>query len=71
MEGDLLRALASDLPEGEIENMTDKLAWGLALYTDVERVTAPREPAEKRTRRRTTRRTRAAGSTKATRRGRR
>lgn len=36
MEGDLLRTLASGLPDEEIKSMGDKLRWGLALYTPAE-----------------------------------
>lgn len=44
MEGDLLRALAHGL-EDEVRAMSDKLRWGVALYTEAP-AARPASPAK-------------------------
>ena len=55
MEGDLLRALASGIPADEVKGMTDKLRWGVALYTELDTgptngKAGPAAPAPRRSR---------------------
>lgn len=48
MEGDLLRSLASGLPDEEVKAMRDKLRWGLALYTPADEADGGQAPSAKR-----------------------